>query len=345
MRATMGSVGPGSRRGLRAGSLLLTVLLIPAAGCDSPEPEPEGRPDTTFTDDTGTTSPPGDETDVPPEPMPGEESTTTGVASAPATDGATTMIGAADGCDKPLAAAGEYEAVNVLGDVEQAYWMVVPTVYEDVAPAPLYLHLASGDGGHDAFLEGWRPYLGDLDGLMAMVNTSPGAPGKRSPETMIALIDQISSNYCVDPARIHVMGTSSSAAMAEQLVCEASDLIASFIAALGSGWSGCTPDRPVPLLTFSGDPDRAGVTTLVDGWVESNGCDPDPVVEDLGSGVYRKTYENCEADVVFYDIEGMGHFWPLHEAMGPAAGYVAEYEEVDYLEEALAFFADHPLIP
>lgn len=46
---------------------------------------------------------------------------------------------------------------------------------------------------------------------------------------------------------------------------------------------------------------------------------------------------------MFYDIEGMGHAWPVHESKGPGAGYTAEYEEVDYLEEALLFFSDHPM--
>lgn len=246
------------------------------------------------------------------------------------------------GCDQPLAEPGEYEGLNVAGDVEQPYWMVVPETYADVTPAPLYLQLASGSGDHNGFLEGWRPYLDDLDGLMAIVNT--GSAGSQSPETAVALIDQISGDYCVDPTRVHVMGTSWSFKMADRLACEVSDRIASFVAALGGAvWSDCAPDRPVPLLTFAGDPDRSGVDRLVEKWVAINRCDPDPTVEDLGSGVFRKTYQNCEADIVFYDIEGMGHVWPLHEAKGPAAVWVAAYEEVDYLEEAYSFFADHPL--
>lgn len=260
----------------------------------------------------------------------------------------TTTVAVPAGCDAPLAEPGEYEGLNPVGDVEQAYWqaywVVVPETYVDVAPAPLYLHLASGDGGHNSFLAGWRPQLDDLDGLMVMVNTAPGVAGKRDPETMVALIDQISAEYCVDSSRVHVMGTSSSFEMADRLACEAPERIASFVAALGDEvWPDCTPDRPVPLLTFTGDGDRPGVTALVDKWVSINGCDPDPTVEDLGSGVFRKTFENCEADIVYFDIEGMGHAWPMHEAIGPGARFVAEYAEVDYLEEAFRFFADHPL--
>ena len=246
------------------------------------------------------------------------------------------------GCAEPLVEPGEYEGLNVVGDVEQPYWMVVPETYADVAPAPLYLHFASGGGDHNTFLEGWRPHLDDLDGLMAIVNTANLA--RRSPETALALIDQISGDYCVDPTRIHVMGTSSSFQVADRIACEASDRIASFVAALGGAvWSDCEPARPVPLLTFSGDADRRGVNRLVEKWVVLNECDPDPTVDNLGSGVTRRTYVNCNADIVFYDIEGMGHVWPMHEAKGPATAFVAEYDEVDYLEAAFEFFADHPL--
>ena len=284
-----------------------------------------------------------------------QQAATTALAESPTTAAAdpttTTVVEPATaaplpvGCAEPLAEPGEYEELNVYGDVEQAYWMVVPETYADVAPAPLYLHLASGGGDHNGFLEGWRPYLDDLDGLMAMVNTTVGGPppGRSSPDVLVALIDQVTGEYCVDPSRVHVMGTSWSSQMAERLACEAADRIASFVGAGSTPAEMCTPARPVPVWGFTGDPDRATTTRSVEKWVGINACDPEPVVEDLGSGVFRKTYENCEADVVFYDIEGMGHKWPMHEAIGPGAKFIAEFAEVDYLEDVLDFFADHPL--
>ena len=97
------------------------------------------------------------------------------------------------------------------------------------------------------------------------------------------------------------------------------------------------------MCTYTRDTDRFYITHLVERWVEINGCDSEALIEDLGSGVLRKTYENCDSDVLFFDIEGMGHAWPLHEAKGPGAVLVAEYDEIDYLDETLKFFADHPL--
>jgi hypothetical protein len=282
------------------------------------------------------------------------QSTTTTPSEAPTTVEApvssvatTTAVLSVAACDGRLAEPGEYEGLRVLGEVEQPYWMVVPEVYAEIAPAPLYLHLASGGGDHDGFLEAWRPYLHDVDGLMAIVNTSTGAaqPGRSSPVTLVGPIEHISDEYCLDPARVHVMATSWSSGMADRLACEASDQIASFVSAFGGGGAAelCTPDRPVPLLSFTGGADRGGVTALVNRWIGFNGCDADANVENLGSGVSRVSYENCAADVVYFDIEGMGHAWPMHECIGHATGFCVEYDEVDYLEEALRFFADHPL--
>lgn len=290
--------------------------------------------------DTQSETAAGEATSSTPATVPPPTSTTSAATTGLAT---TETPSTGQGCDV-LHAPGEYEGLNVVGEVEQGYWVVVPESYAEVVPAPLYLHLASGGGDHDGFLNGWRPYLNDLDGLMVMVNMAPGPAGKRSSATMLALIDQVSGNYCVDPTRVHIMGTSMAADMAHRMACEASDRIASFVASgLWNASTPCEPPRPVPLWTFTGDPDRQTVTAFVDKWAAINGCNPEPVVEHLGSGVSRKIYQNCEADVVFYDIEGMGHVWPMNEAKGPGAQWVAEYEEVDYLEDTLQFFADHPL--
>ena len=246
-----------------------------------------------------------------------------------------------DGCDEPLAAPGDYEKLNVVGEVGRPYWVVVPESYADVVPAPLYLHLASGGGGHDPMMAGWRPYLGEIDGVMAIVNTERNA----TTADLVAIVDEVSADYCIDSHRVHVMATSWSESLAVKMACEASDRIASFVAGIGSAVPplGCVPERPVPLLGFTGNADRRFVLELVEKWSEFNGCAPEPVADDLGSGVTRKTYQDCQADVMLYDISTLGHAWPVHESKGPGAAYTAEYEEVDYLEEALIFFADNPM--
>lgn len=246
------------------------------------------------------------------------------------------------GCDGALVGAGEYEGFNVTNDGEQKYWVVVPDTYQELAPMPLYLHLASGGGTADPFLAGWRPYLEGVDGLSVIVSTQQSH--ERSIETMRKLLDQLEQDYCIDTDHIHAIGTSSSSSAVAILACEEAERIASFGGGFGDLRSHlCTPERAVPLVIFTGDSDRHSVDLTVDQWVEFNDCESGPAVEDLGSGISKKTYEDCQGDVVYYDIVGMGHVWPLHECIGPGAEYCTAYEEIDYLEEVLAFFDDHPL--
>jgi poly(3-hydroxybutyrate) depolymerase len=232
----------------------------------------------------------------------------------------------------------------VVDDVEQAYWMIVPTGYAASAPAQLELSLATGHGDHDWYLRGARDYV-DPAVLTAIVNTSPGP--HRTPAMLAQLVEHLGEEYCVDPDRIHVTGFSSSQMLAAELACVASDRIASVSSSMGSGAPAipCAPERPVPLLSFTGDTDRAGMQSLVDMWADLNECDPEPAVENLGSGVFRKTYQGCAADVVFYDIEGLGHQWPMREPHGKIdeVGFAAQYQEVDYFEENAEFFATHPM--
>ena len=249
------------------------------------------------------------------------------------------------GCDKPLAAPGEYEGELVVGDATQAYWMIVPESYAESTPAQLELQLATGHGDHTWALGGARHYIDPAGVLSAIVNTSAGP--HRTPEMLASLIDHLGEQYCVDANRIHVVGFSSSQTLAAELACVASDRVASVSSSMGDGppTMPCSPGRAVPLISFTGDTDRAGMQPLIEMWADLNGCDPEPVVEDLGSGVSRTTYQGCEADVVFYDIEGLGHKWPMRQPHGPlqAVGYAAQYDEVDYFEATYEFFADHPM--
>lgn len=247
------------------------------------------------------------------------------------------------GCDAPLAEPGDYEAVNDFDGANQKYFVIVPPSYAEIVPAPLHLVLGSGGGSAHMNYGGRRDYFEDEPMLIVIAGAESGK--QRAPATQLALIDQVAADYCIDLRRVHVEGSSSSAYAAALLACEGSDRIASFSDGAGSFVvSPCEPERPVPLLAFTGDPDRASVTRSVEEWVELNGCEPEPRVEDLGSGIARKSYQGCEADVLFYDIAGLGHKAVMHECVGPfAQAYCAEYEELDELDEAQRFFKEHPL--
>ena len=249
-------------------------------------------------------------------------------------------MAASAGCDAPLVEPGEYEATYEVGDFSGKYWVVVPEGYGEDAPLPLVMWLASGSGDADMAYAGWRPYLDDVAVLFAVV----GRTGGWDVEALLALIDRLEADYCIDQRRIHARGSSSSAYTAGMLACEASERIASFQDGMGFFEpSGCVPERPVPLTAITGKDDRSGVRQSVERWAEWNGCEAEPLIEDLGSGVSRLTYLDCDADVVLFDIEGAGHNFVLHECIGPGVALCRAYAEVDQLDEALAFFEQHPL--
>jgi poly(3-hydroxybutyrate) depolymerase len=218
---------------------------------------------------------------------------------------------------------------------------VVPKGYADLAPAPLILRLASGTGRLDPAFERWRPYLDPVESIFVVAEL--GGFSHRQSSTLTALIDQLVAAYCIDPRRVHALGASSSGPVVAALACDASVPIASFSAGMGFFPPLCASPRPLPLMAITGDVDRAPVSTSVERWAESNGCDAEPVDEDLGSGVTRKTYQGCDADVVLYDIEGAGHGFIRQECLGTDFDDCIKTEVFDELVETERFFAEHPL--
>lgn len=249
------------------------------------------------------------------------------------------------GCESPLAAPGDYESTYAMGDMTGTYWAVVPETYADAGPVPLVLWLSSGRGDADQQYPGLKPYLDGIDELFVVVGKLSSGGGWDT-DALLGLVDRLEADYCVDARRIHVMGSSSSAFPTSRLACEASGRIASFRVNMGGfPLSGCDPERPIPLLTMTGDADRNGVFSSAKEWAEAYDCEAEPLVEELGAGVSRRTYQGCEADVVVLDIEDVAHVFVFHECVGPAAssGLCRENDVVDELDDSLAFFEEHPL--
>jgi poly(3-hydroxybutyrate) depolymerase len=246
---------------------------------------------------------------------------------------------ASAGCDEPRVEPGEYEGTNDFEEAGQGYWVVVPQGYAELAPAPLILWLASGGGTLDENIGWWRPYLDAAESVFVVAEQR--SIDHRGAPTLTALIDQLEAEYCIDTRRVHAMGQSSSGPTVAALACDASDRIASFFVAI-RGFASCTPERPVPLLAMTGDPERRIVTRSVEYWSEDYGCDREPVIEELGSGVTRTAYQGCLADIVLYDVRGAGHQFIRKECVSDDALCYTN-EVFDQLSEVERFFAEHPL--
>jgi poly(3-hydroxybutyrate) depolymerase len=250
------------------------------------------------------------------------------------------------GCQGPLVEPGVYDGINELSidarDVVQPYRVVVPQGYAERAPVPLILFPASGSGDLDYSFGWWSPYLDPAESIFVVAEQSRS--WQRLTTTLTALLDRLEEAYCIDPRRVHAMGSSSSTITVLKLACEASDRIASYSVVM-AGFSPlfCAPERAVPLMAMTGDTDRWTVSQSVEEWAEAYECDGDPVIEDLGSGVTRTAHQGCLADIVLYDVEGAGHVFFHPECLGDESEPCYPNEVLDQLREMERFFAEHPL--
>jgi len=237
---------------------------------------------------------------------------------------------------------GLEERNHTLDGVEQPYVVAVPETYDARTPVSVYIVVPGGSGGAQAAAEGWGPTLGGLDALVVFADV--GRADRRTVPMIRALIDDVADTYCIDRTRVFASGSSASAGFTARLMADASDVIAAFAPGIGRfGTLGLEPIGPVPLIAWSGDPDRSTVENSVAEWADSNGCERGPSVSDLGSGIAHHHYEGCDAPTEYYYFAGMGHQVPDHDCSADRSGYCAEYEEFDFWDDVGSFFEAHPL--
>jgi polyhydroxybutyrate depolymerase len=221
------------------------------------------------------------------------------------------------------------------------YRLYVPDSYDPTRPTPLVisLHGAWLYPGMQQRLTGWNN-LADRNGFIVVYPRATGfprvwriapGPGLTAEQRFFSdLIDELSSKYNIDPARIHVNGYSNGAAMTFMLSCTLADRIAAFgmVATPVVPWEWCTDRRPVPMLAFHGTADPyapyAGGENLLtteplpsmelwfSRWGERNRCGNNAVDTTLATDVSVREYQGCARGVPtrFYTLRASGHIWP-----------------------------------
>ena len=157
-----------------------------------------------------------------------------------------------------------------------------------------------------------------------------------------ALIVKLEQELAVDPTRVYLTGLSNGAILCHWVAARHSDLIAGIAPVVGClGGRGVgesqvhlppRPTHPVDVILFQGELDdhvplaggwqrkHAGVKKwLVSAeataqfWVEANGCQPQPEVEELpAQKALRKTWSGGRGNtrVILYILHNQGHAWP-----------------------------------
>ena len=239
----------------------------------------------------------------------------------------------------------------VSSGLERTYLLYVPSSYDPTAPTPLVisLHGFVEWPAHQMQISGWNE-LADEYGFIVVYPSGTKFPRRWQAGSRVGgsidprldvnfisdLIDELQSNYNIDPSRIYANGLSNGGGMSFLLGCMLSNRITAIGAVAGAyafPLEECQPSRPIPMIAFHGtaDPivsyhggasgDGQFVFPDLPQWMAAraalNGCAgaaQDLPVSGDASGI---RYSGCSqsADVVFYTISGGGHSWPGGEPM------------------------------
>jgi polyhydroxybutyrate depolymerase len=225
--------------------------------------------------------------------------------------------------------------VAIHGAFETAKDMEARTGFSDLADQEGFVVVYPNGFGLFGLLQHWN--AGHCCGKAA-------ADGIDDVGFLVEVIADLKKRLAIDPKRIYMVGFSNGGMLALRFAAEKTDTLsalATVAATIGSTtagheplWRMPNPVAPLPQIFFHGladeaipaqggiSPKRGGdqsflaVDDSTDLWIRNNGCDPDPIIEDIRNGaVHIHTWQMCrqDAEVMLYLMENWGHVWPgLH---------------------------------
>jgi len=259
----------------------------------------------------------------------------------------------AAGCNQTFKAGDSVQTINSSGGA-RSYRLHVPKQYKST-PMPLVLNF-HGYGQSAAQQEKYSG-LNTVADTQGFIVVTP--EGSSSPEgwNIVGVYDEngvddvgfvrdllagLSNVLCIDQARIYATGHSNGGEMASQLACMLPNTIAAVAPVSGAVWQGCS-GRAVPVITFQGTVDQnvfyEWSASAMSDWAQHNKCSGAPTVTKVSAHVSRQNYQKCQADVVFYTIDGGGHTWPGSKVSGGAGPVTTEINASNLI---WTFFLNHP---
>ena len=239
----------------------------------------------------------------------------------------------------------------------RSYHLLVPSTYEEDRSTPLvlWLHGGGGNGRQMCVLRGGINEMAEEEGFIVVCpdgieehwNDGRDVDQWRAHAEdiddvgfLLALIEHLSSEYNIDADRVFITGVSNGGKMSLRMACEAPHVFAAAAPVIASLPVNlvCIPSQPISILIMNGTEDplvpwdggevhflrtelglALSTNEMVAFWVEANGCDSPPHVEQIpdldpddGTSITRDVYSDCDADtkVILYTVEGGGHTWP-----------------------------------
>jgi polyhydroxybutyrate depolymerase len=265
--------------------------------------------------------------------------------------------------------AGDFEGAITSGGIERTYILHVPPSYDGTAAVPLVINYHGfGSNARDQARYSRLPQKADEEGFIVVSPNGTGSPPRWTFPTLGNvdeaaftgdLLDTLEQQLCIDPDRVYLAGMSNGAAITTFIVCALPERIAAIApVAATAGPRACATEEPIPIVTFRATEDQCvpyeggtsscgmmlpvlAVRDVMALWGEHNGCDPEPVEEQVSEHVTRTSYGGCAdgAEAVLYTTEGDGHTWPGSAAV-PRLGPVTQ--EIDATDLMWEFFEAHP---
>lgn len=193
--------------------------------------------------------------------------------------------------------------------------------------------LAVPDGGIP--LDGG--FVWNIPGVPTQSGAMPGANDADDVAYVLATIDWLRANHCIDPERVYAAGFSGGGRMASLLGCVAAERFAAIAPVVGlrAGLparndpkqpdpASCRPKVPMPIIAFAGDKDtenpiegggsaywQYSMHAALDRWAVLNGCNPAMIRRELSPQLYEERFAHCRngADIVARMTVGGTHSW------------------------------------
>lgn len=313
-----------------------------------------------------------------------------GTTSTTSTDKAS-VSARSKGCDVAVSAAGRSEQSLATGGEDRTFTRYVPKGAKADRAGPLIVDLtayspSSMEEDFSGFTKPDAKGAVPADGAGAVVITPEPVNGKGlltwnitgttkgwsdDQQFLVDLLDHVEATSCIDTDRVLVTGFAIGAVMASAFTCQHADRV-SVLATVSGLWDppGCTPSRPVPVISFHGDADhflpydggvgdrvgvlsisaettdglvpmatRAGAVASSQAWAVHNGCSDASKKSAVVNGWSSESWADCKARVRLVTVEGGSHTWPgsigmaaYEDLLGPVSS------QPDATDQILAFF-------
>ena len=169
-------------------------------------------------------------------------------------------------------------AADVVYPGERPFTLVLPSNYQPGTPAPLIIGL-HGYTAESPYAQNYFALgkVADEKGILTVYpsgskdtngylfwNATPACCNFDSNSVddeayVLSIIDSVSKDHTVDPARIYIIGHSNGGFMAHRMACNQSDRIAAIVSLAGATYSNpksCNPTSPVSVLQIHGSNDE-----------------------------------------------------------------------------------------